>query len=57
MDVYYVFANMTDLIPAEELALPLEVDEGDIYSCYGLLYQVIEKLDKNGKKIYKMKFI
>ena len=57
MRTYITFANSVELIPAEEFLLPSDVDEGDIYSCYGLLYQVMEKRNKNSMIVYHLKLI
>ncbi|KXG74683.1 hypothetical protein [Thermotalea metallivorans] len=56
MKTYYCFAY-GDLVPAEEICLPDTAEEGDIFSCYGLLYQVVGQIKKDGKRIYRLKFI
>lgn len=53
---FYSFFSM-EPIPAEEIRLPQEAEEGDIYSCFGLLYQVVGKSVEKDRIIYQMKFI
>ncbi|MBB6215687.1 hypothetical protein HNQ80_001776 [Anaerosolibacter carboniphilus] len=56
MRTYYCFAY-GELVPAEEISLPTVAEQGDIFSCFGLLYQVVSEMRVEGKKIYQLKFI
>ncbi len=56
MRTYYCFA-CEELVPAEEISLPAVAEKGDIFSCFGLLYQVVGEIKDEEKKIYQLKFI
>ncbi|MDF2546954.1 hypothetical protein [Anaerosolibacter sp.] len=56
MRTYYCFASK-EYIAAEDISLPSVAEQGDIFSCFGLLYQVVGESKIEEKKVYQLKFI